>query len=328
MAESAIEAGIPSFSDAVKAARETIAAATADVPTDAAGEAPAAEGVVADQATLDDVLDHPASPADAAPTAITEKQETFMFEDVADELLTPNPLDESRVERDLLQEVVEDGRLDQPISVDELVNGYLRQSDYTKKTQALADERKAFEAESQAASKLMDALRSDPAGTIASLALEVGLVQESDLSADVISRINREHRVPSREEVERQVEERAKALLETDPRVQAAEDAQLMQQINDQFGDIEKSEGVKFSQRDKEAILQRAVEMETTRLDLAYLDLKSRAERLRSERRSAQQSAPQAPQAGRVEDSTSTQPTAPAKTVLEAWKRAKATTSS
>lgn len=35
----------------------------------------------------------------------------------------------------------------QPVKLSELKQGYLRQSDYTKKTQALAEERKAFEAE-------------------------------------------------------------------------------------------------------------------------------------------------------------------------------------
>jgi hypothetical protein len=33
----------------------------------------------------------------------------------------------------------------QTIAEDELVNGYLRQSDYTKKTQELADERKMLD---------------------------------------------------------------------------------------------------------------------------------------------------------------------------------------
>lgn len=322
MTESAVEAGISPFANAVQAARASIAAATAEEVTEVAGEAPAAEGAVEDQVTVDDVLNHPAPHADAAPKVADEP---FMFEDVAEELLTPNPLDGVGEERNLLEEYVTDDRLGDPIQVEELVNGYLRQSDYTRKTQALAEDRKAFEAESQAASKLMDALRDDPAGTIASLAVEIGLISENELDARVISKLNQEHRVPSREEVQTQIEERAKALLEQDPRVQAAEDAALMRQIDSQFTDIEQNEGVKFSQRDKEAILQRAVEMETTRIDLAYLDLKSKADRLRAERKSAQQSAPQAPQAGRVDDSTSTQPQEQAKSVVEAWKRAKAT---
>lgn len=38
----------------------------------------------------------------------------------------------------------------QPVKLSELKNGYLRQSDYTKKTQTLAEEKKAFESEQEA----------------------------------------------------------------------------------------------------------------------------------------------------------------------------------
>ena len=41
--------------------------------------------------------------------------------------------------------------IEQDLPEDEVKNGYLRQSDYTKKTQALAEERKRFEAEERAA---------------------------------------------------------------------------------------------------------------------------------------------------------------------------------
>jgi hypothetical protein len=44
---------------------------------------------------------------------------------------------------------IELGEDRQPVKLAELKQGYLRQSDYTKKTQALADERKAFETERQ-----------------------------------------------------------------------------------------------------------------------------------------------------------------------------------
>lgn len=66
-----------------------------------------------------------------------------------------------------------------PITLDEARNGYLRQSDYTRKTQELADRSRALnEAEAIAA-----ALQNDPAGTIAALQEAFGLAgssQESD----------------------------------------------------------------------------------------------------------------------------------------------------
>ena len=311
--------GLLSFTDAVEAARTVIADAAADPVTEPATQAVASEGVVADHAEVD-VLEHPETN-----TPVTEKfaDEQSLFGDVLEDLSAPAL--ESVEVPDIREQLVEDHRLEQATSVNDLIEGYLRQADYTKKTQALADERRQFEQDSAQATRLLEALKEDPAGTIASLAVEVGLLKESQLSADLVARLNREHRVPSREEVEAQVEARAQALLEEDPRVREAEDARIMREVNQQFADIETKHGVKFSTRDKEAILENAVRMETHRLDLAYLDLKDRAERLRAERKTAQQSAPQAPSAGRVEDSTSTQPQEPARTVSEAWKRAKAT---
>lgn len=51
------------------------------------------------------------------------------------------------------------------VTLDELRNGYLRQSDYTRKTQGVAAERQRLAAMAQ----LADALQADPAGTITAL---------------------------------------------------------------------------------------------------------------------------------------------------------------
>lgn len=51
------------------------------------------------------------------------------------------------------------------VTLDELRNGYLRQSDYTRKTQGVAAERQRLAAMAQ----LADALEADPAGTITAL---------------------------------------------------------------------------------------------------------------------------------------------------------------
>lgn len=71
-----------------------------------------------------------------------------------------------------------------PITLDEARNGYLRQSDYTRKTQELAERSRALnEAEAIAA-----ALQNDPAGTIAALQEAFGLAgssQDSDPFAEM-----------------------------------------------------------------------------------------------------------------------------------------------
>ncbi len=312
-----------SFAEAVEAARSEIAQANAATDAALEGVAPDEPVTVVDQAEAD-VLEHAPKFADEA----TKTAEPFMFEDVADDLIKPNPFEGVGEDKDIREQFVTVDGFEQPIQVAELVNGYLRQADYTRKTQALAEERKQFEAESAAANKLMDALKQDPAGTIASLAVNVGLIQESDLTVDLVTRINRDHRVPSREEMESQLDERARAMLESDPRIQEAEDLRIQRQVEASFKEIEDTHSVTLSGRDKEAILQQAVEMQTMRLDLAFLALKSKADKIRAERQAAAQAAPQAPTAGKVADSTATQPDTPPSSIREAWARASAATSS
>jgi hypothetical protein len=246
-----------------------------------------------------------------------------MFEDVVEDL-TPNPFEDSKRDVPYSEQFVNVG--EEQVSVQELIDGYLRQSDYTRKTQALAEERNSFSVENDAAVKLMEALRTDPAGTIASLAVKIGLVDQADLSYELVSRLNSEHQVPSREQVESEIDARARALLEEDPRIREAEDQRLMAEINAQFAQIEEENGLTLSSRDKDAILENAVRMETMRLDLAFMDLSKKAATIRAQRDNAKQSAPQAPGAP-VTDMTPTQPSAPPRNIREAWERGKATIS-
>jgi len=319
MAEPNVSAGLSPFASAVEAAHAQIAATTAAEAAEAEVVVDPSTVPVVDQ-VLAKVAEQPETNAGEAPTDAP----IGVFDDVAEELLTtPNPYADSIQERDILEAAVSVEGFETPIQVSELVNGYLRNADYTQKTQALADERRTFAAESEASAKLMEALRSDPAGTIASLAVEVELIKESDLTADILSRINAKHSVPTREEVRKQVEERAAALVETDPRIQDAADAALMAQVTDDFAALEQTHNLKFSDKDREAILRHAVELETTRLDLAYLDLRDRAERLRAARQVVQNASPGKQGSGPTVDSTPTGPTSPAKTVVDAWQRAK-----
>lgn len=300
------------FAAAVEAAKADIG----DAPSLPETVAPV-EATGADQATAD-VLEH--STADASDKV---SDEPFMFADVIEDI-TPNPFNEGGRTTPISEEFVEVKAGEDPIQVSELVQGYLRQADYTQKTQLLADERKSFEAENEAAVSLVESLRQDPAGTIASLAVSVGLMNEADLDPSVIANLNREHSVPTRESVAQSIETQAKAMVEQDPRVIEAEDARLLAEVEASFSQIEATHGVSFSGRDKDAIFQRAVEMGTMRVDLAFLDLQAQATKLRKDRDAAKQSAPQAPGAA-VADQTPTQPSTPPTTVKEAWQRAKAT---
>ena len=71
------------------------------------------------------------------------------------------------------------------VSLDELERGYLRQSDYTRKTQGLASER----AELAQATQLLQALESDPQGTLEALQRHIGA---DDVGLDDLDPVERE----------------------------------------------------------------------------------------------------------------------------------------
>lgn len=76
---------------------------------------------------------------------VEEAEETTDDTDEAEE--EPGKQDDQSPDED---PEIDMGNGRQPVRLSELKKGYLRQSDYTKKTQALAEERKAYEAERQA----------------------------------------------------------------------------------------------------------------------------------------------------------------------------------
>ena len=78
-------------------------------------------------------------------TEVTEHE----VEPDSDEVEESTEQEETEEEKPLFDDDTEIslGEDKQPVKLSELKNGYLRQSDYTKKTQALSDERKVFESE-------------------------------------------------------------------------------------------------------------------------------------------------------------------------------------
>jgi len=76
------------------------------------------------------------------------------------------------------------------VSLDELERGYLRQSDYTRKTQSLASER----AELAQATQLLQALESDPQGTLEALQRHIGVEDDGLSDLDPVERELMDHR--------------------------------------------------------------------------------------------------------------------------------------
>ena len=108
----------------------------------------------------------------------------------------------------------------QQVSLDELRDGYQRQSDYTRKTQELASERGRL----QQAEAIVNSLEADPAGTLEALGNAFGVERTTGASPDPVdpwdepdpseqrianleARLEQQDRVHRRQQVEKQVEQ-------------------------------------------------------------------------------------------------------------------------
>ena len=126
----------------------------------------------------------------------------------------------------VLEEPVGDGYtikvdgVEEQVSLDELRDGYQRQSDYTRKTQELASERGRL----QQAEAIVNSLEADPAGTLEALGNAFGVERTTGASPDPVdpwdepdpseqriasleARLEQQDRVHRRQQVEKQVEQ-------------------------------------------------------------------------------------------------------------------------
>jgi hypothetical protein len=252
--------------------------------------------------TVEDDLFAPERPAEETPspgnveqapqegTAPAETAESVFGDLLEDEQTAPKP-------EDLWATEVELAGFDGPVKLAEVRDGYLRQSDYTRKTQALADERRAFAEEHKQALDLLNALTRDPAGTAAYLAAKTGVVDEAQVADKVRGLQDLWKPPPSREEIEAAVEKRVAEEVLKHPAVLQAQQQVLVAQIDADFQRIESKHGIKLSDRDRAAVLKRAIDSQTPDLDLVAEAMLAKAERVRQERDSARGAAGQRPSA-------------------------------
>lgn len=210
-------------------------------------------------------------------------------EPLFDELLKAEP-EEERQGIDWTATVELPG-MEEPVPLSEMRDGYLRQADYTRKTQTLAAERKQFEEEHDQAVKLWRALNDDPAGTAAFLAVNAGVVKEQDVAAKVRDLQGAWKKPLSRDEIESEIEQRVKAAVEEHPTVQQAREQALIASIDRDFARIEQKHGIRLTDKDRQAILERAVKSGTPDLELVVESMLQRRDRIRQERELAKEAA-------------------------------------
>ena len=137
------------------------------------------------------------------------------------------------------------------VSIRELSDGYLRQADYTKKTQSVADQSKHLDK----ASDFLKAFETDPEAFVRSLALQAGLIDES---AGPIKDVPFA-KIPTQEELDVRLEEMVNERVASDPRVKSAEMSEAQNQIDTEFVRLEGAYSMELPKKLRDSIVDEAI---------------------------------------------------------------------
>jgi hypothetical protein len=224
--------------------------------------------------------------------------------DVEDDMDTPDsPGDKPG---DIWAQEVQFDTADGPVTatVEELKAGYLRQGDYTRKTQAIADERKNLES----ADAFYTRFREDPSEFARQLAVEAGWL-ESDARP---VKVKEYAKVPSPTEYDEMVQEEVRKRLEEDPRIERDAMAQQRQLVAEAFDSIEKKAGMSIPPDLRKSIVAEAVERGNTDLEMIFWARRAKALDKQQQASQIRKGAPARP--GQPHQSQ-TDPSAPPETV-------------
>lgn len=148
----------------------------------------------------------------------------------------------------------------QSVSVGELKNGYLRQADYTQKTQELAAQRKGI----GEAADFYAAFREDPAGFAKYIASKAGLIDGSVPTPQGVSLL-------TESEVEARAQAMAQTLVKDHPLVKEAEQTVLVNRIDQAFRGLESRYDVTLNDNHRKAILLEAQRRQTGDINTVFL---------------------------------------------------------
>lgn len=286
--------------------------------------------------TIDDAFAAALDDPDSAPTEeVVEQASEEVFVDEPEQATSESeaeaPLDEPEELFDDLDVDGNDAEVEQPVQVDlealsfelpgvdapvsfqELRDGYLRQADYTRKTQALAEQRK----DQERAIKLYEAIQADPMAVARQIAEETGLVQQGDqpFKAVEFSVFN------TQEAVEQEIQRRVDEAIVRHPAVVEANEQRARDWIGSEFARIEQTHGVTLGPKSRERILSIAADRQVADLELVFNALMAQKQARSEQARQAANAAPGRPTNRRAEAET---PVEDAKTVEEAFEMAMA----
>ena len=201
------------------------------------------------------------------------------------------------------------------VTVKELTDGYLRQADYTRKTQAIAEQRKYTER----AEEFFNAFSEDPAGFSYSLAVQAGLVTEGDSPVRNIPSA----KIPSAEEIDAQVEELVKSRIESDPRIQSAAMRDAEVQIDVEFDRIQTKHGIPLSVELRKSLIQEAYKTGSSDLEGILAKRLLTVQQQQSKAGATRAAATSRPGISSTGASEETDTTTPPKSIRESWAQAK-----
>lgn len=227
--------------------------------------------------TIADEVDLPSAESDATAEleqaddndALFGEQPTSEVDDLLsslgdDEQMSPTP--ESTEFWDTLVEVTVDGST-QNVPLSEVRDGYMRQADYTRKTQDVARERKMLET----AARFYNAFEEDQVGFARAVASRVGLIDPSQ-AADVDG-----VEVFTGSQIEAEVEKRMADALAEHPEVKEARKILASRSTDEQIANIEQQYQSKLSAENRARLLNEAKRRGVDDLELVFESLLLRA---------------------------------------------------
>lgn len=200
----------------------------------------------------------PAETAELEQPAVETSSEEGLFDDHDED----EEGQEEQPEGDSFEVTVDGERF--LVDLDELRSGYMRQADYTRKTQQLSE----LEREAEKAIALKRMLEERPQETLRKLYQRINAGQDLDFSGDK----SQSNVQPTKEpqDIEALVEARVAELLANDPRLVKVQQEQAVAQIESIFSGIENDYGVKLTNADKQKVLERSQELGTTDLEAVF----------------------------------------------------------
>jgi hypothetical protein len=160
------------------------------------------------------------------------------------------------------------------VSLEQLRSGYMKDADYTQKTQEIAER----ERQAEKALTLLTLLEKRPVETVRKLYEQVndGTPLTGQARTLTSNQPSEPQNVP--QDIDALIDARVAEQLANDPRLQQLQQDAALNQVNDIFADIEKVYQVELTDADKQQVLITAQEMYTTDLRFIFGGLLNQAQ--------------------------------------------------